>query len=133
MMNYNWFRSKQNINIEHVPKDAQIKINLILPGLNLPDPVSYKFQEFPYFETRKNEALFREYVKACEQSPWCWNLEGVEQTSCVREAQSLYLLPPVVKLYYNSESYFCYCNVNQHYSLSLLLRQILLSIKVPCE
>ena len=38
-----------------------------------------------YIETRKNEALFREYVKACEQTPACWNLEGVEQTNCVRK------------------------------------------------
>ena len=50
----------------------------------MPEPASYKFVEFPYTETRKNEALFREYIKACEQTPACWNLEDVEQTSCVR-------------------------------------------------
>ena len=36
-------------------------------GWELKEPVEYKFKEFPYYETRKNEALFREYVKACEQ------------------------------------------------------------------
>ena len=60
-------------------------------GVTLSDPVPYKFQEFPYFETRKNEALFREYVKACEQTPSCCHLEGVEQTSCVRQ-----VIPPPV-------------------------------------
>lgn len=68
-------------------------------GLTLPDPVSYKFQEIPYFETRKNEALFREYVKACEQSPSCWNLSGVEQTSCVRQCIS----PPCYNLLYTPD------------------------------
>ena len=39
----------------------------IFQGWELKEPVQYKFKEFPYYETRKNEALFREYVKACEQ------------------------------------------------------------------
>ena len=58
-------------------------------GFSSPDPATYKFEEFPYFETRKNEALFREYVKACEQTPACWNLEDVEQTNCVRCREAL--------------------------------------------
>ena len=40
---------------------------LLFQGWELKEPVQYKFKEFPYYETRKNEALFREYVKACEQ------------------------------------------------------------------
>jgi hypothetical protein len=58
------------------------------PGWSLPEPVQYKFTEFPHFETRKNEALFREYVKACEQSPACWSepytASSAERTTCVR-------------------------------------------------
>ena len=54
-------------------------------GFSSPDPAAYKFEEFPYFETRKNEALFREYVKACEQTPSCLHLTGVHQTNCVRK------------------------------------------------
>jgi len=50
--------------------------------------VQYKFKEFPYYETRKNEALFREYVKACEQSPACWSFpytdSASKRTACVR-------------------------------------------------
>lgn len=59
-----------------------------LEGWSLPEPVQYKFTEFPHFETRKNEALFREYVKACEQSPACWaepyTASSAERTACVR-------------------------------------------------
>ena len=43
-------------------------------GWELKEPVEYKFKEFPYYETRKNEALFREYVKACEQVTWRRNI-----------------------------------------------------------
>jgi len=57
-------------------------------GWELKEPVEYKFKEFPYYETRKNEALFREYVKACEQSPACWSPpyteSALERTACVR-------------------------------------------------
>jgi len=59
-----------------------------LEGWELKEPVQYKFKEFPYYETRKNEALFREYVKACEQSPACWSSpftdSASERTACVR-------------------------------------------------
>ena len=54
----------------------------------LPDPVRHTFKEFSYFETRKNEALFREYWKACEQSPSCWSeqiSDAVSQSNCVRQ------------------------------------------------
>ena len=53
-------------------------------GWELKEPVQYKFKEFPYYETRKNEALFREYVKACEQvtrdRTWdlAWQWLGIE-------------------------------------------------------
>ena len=43
------------------------RLKVIFQGWELKEPVQYKFKEFPYYETRKNEALFREYVKACEQ------------------------------------------------------------------
>ena len=33
------------------------------PGWGLPEPVQYQFPDFPHYETRKNEALFREYLK----------------------------------------------------------------------
>lgn len=59
-----------------------------LEGWELKEPVQYKFKEFPYYETRKNEALFREYVKACEQSPACWSSPYTdstsERTACIR-------------------------------------------------
>jgi len=59
-----------------------------LEGWELKEPVQYKFKEFPYYETRKNEALFREYVKACEQSPACWSSpytdSASERTACIR-------------------------------------------------
>ena len=34
-----------------------------MSGFRPPEPAVYKFEEFPYTETRRNEALFREYVK----------------------------------------------------------------------
>lgn len=74
-----------------------------IEGWTLPEPSQYKFSEFPYYETRKNEALFREYVKACEQSPACWSPPGskIDQTNCVRQCISpicyteLYSLDPL--------------------------------------
>jgi len=63
-----------------------------LEGWSLPDPVQYKFPEFPYYETRNNEALYREYVKACEQTPACWKPPYthslIQRTSCVRQCVS---------------------------------------------
>ena len=57
-------------------------------GWALPEPTQFKFKEFSYYETRKNEALFREYVKACEQSPECWSppytASALERTACIR-------------------------------------------------
>ena len=38
-------------------------LNVLSPGWGLSEPVQYHFPEFPHYETRKNEALFREYVK----------------------------------------------------------------------
>ena len=28
------------------------------------------------------------FLKACEQTPACWNLEGVDQTNCVRKKEN---------------------------------------------
>ena len=60
----------------------------VISGWALPEPTQYKFKEFSYYETRKNEALFREYVKACEQSPECWappyTDSALERTACIR-------------------------------------------------
>ena len=57
-------------------------------GWELKEPVEYKFKEFPYYETRKNEALFREYVKACEQVTrrrnivWMMNIVNIVSIYC---------------------------------------------------
>merc|ERR1712025_1061225 len=75
-----------------------------IEGWMLPEPVEYKFIYFPYYETRKNEALFREYQKACEQSPSCWpdnvdSLSTVEITNCVRQCIS----PPCFQQVYEKD------------------------------
>jgi len=56
----------------------------------LPEAVPYKFSDFAYFETRKNEAIYREYWVACEQSPVCWGVQGpgIDHTNCVRQCMS---------------------------------------------
>lgn len=63
-----------------------------LEGWGLPEPVQYQFPDFPHYETRKNEALFREYLKACEQSPGCWqepySQTATERTHCVTHCVS---------------------------------------------
>ena len=56
----------------------------IFQGWELKEPVQYKFKEFPYYETRKNEALFREYVKACEQVIWMILATAMLTLICLR-------------------------------------------------
>ena len=61
------------------------RLKVIFQGWELKEPVQYKFKEFPYYETRKNEALFREYVKACEQVTMLRILNGAGLTlNCLR-------------------------------------------------
>ncbi|XP_023337584.1 uncharacterized protein LOC111708427 isoform X2 [Eurytemora carolleeae] len=54
------------------------------------DPVPFQFSDYDYFQTRKNEAIYREYWVACEQSPVCWEVQGpsIEHSNCVRQCMS---------------------------------------------
>ncbi|KRT86825.1 hypothetical protein AMK59_2224, partial [Oryctes borbonicus] len=48
--------------------------------------VVYTFTEFPYKESAKNEAMFREYEAACEAS--CSGKKGVSKVLCIRQCVS---------------------------------------------
>ncbi|KAH1001701.1 uncharacterized protein LOC109534752 isoform X2 [Dendroctonus ponderosae] len=60
-------------------------LQLLLPvqGKN---KVTYTFPEFPYKETKKNEAIFREVEVACEKG--CLGKNGLSKITCVRQCVS---------------------------------------------
>ncbi|KAL1514189.1 hypothetical protein ABEB36_003485 [Hypothenemus hampei] len=47
---------------------------------------TYNFPEFPYKETNKNEATFREVEIACEKG--CFGKNGLSKITCVRQCVS---------------------------------------------
>ncbi|TGZ52661.1 Uncharacterized protein DBV15_07744 [Temnothorax longispinosus] len=53
---------------------------------------TFTFPEYPYKETTKNEALFRQFEQDCEESGACKMLshrsDGVAKTRCIRECVS---------------------------------------------
>ncbi|XP_046680963.1 uncharacterized protein LOC124367846 [Homalodisca vitripennis] len=49
---------------------------------------NFVFPEYPYKETNKNEMAYREFESACEQSPSCTPLKGLDRLKCVRECIS---------------------------------------------
>merc|ERR1711884_403192 len=56
----------------------------------LAEPIQYSFQEFQYIQTRRSEALYREYWVACEQNPSCWSVDPntISHASCVRQCMN---------------------------------------------
>uniref|UniRef100_A0A8D8FCK6 (northern house mosquito) hypothetical protein n=1 Tax=Culex pipiens TaxID=7175 RepID=A0A8D8FCK6_CULPI len=60
---------------------------VLLPQIQS-EVVTFRFPEYDYKETSKNELAFREYESACDQSTRCSIFDGIDKTKCVRECVS---------------------------------------------
>lgn len=76
-----------------------IAIYILCTSTRCFNATSFKFVEFPYKETKKNEIIFGEFEAACMQSNTCSAKKGLENIQCVRECIS----PPCYAAIYKSD------------------------------
>ncbi|XP_050302226.1 uncharacterized protein LOC126740306 isoform X2 [Anthonomus grandis grandis] len=64
-------------------------LGVLVQGMQMAETknkVTYNFPEFPYKETKKNEAIYREVEIVCEKG--CLGKSGLSKVTCVRQCVS---------------------------------------------